>query len=126
MYVRLAFSVAVQVDADVLLIDEVLAVGDSAFQQKCFDQFYRLRSEGKTIVFVTHDMGAVSRYCDQAMLMERGRIVCLGDPDRVAREYHELNFGRLPEHTAQGEEHRYGDQSAEILDAWVEDETGRA
>ena len=59
MYVRLAFSVAVQVDADVLLIDEVLAVGDAAFQQKCFDQFRRLRAEGKTIVFVTHDMGAV-------------------------------------------------------------------
>ena len=94
MYVRLAFSVAVQVDADVLLIDEVLAVGDSAFQQKCFDQFRRLRAAGKTIVFVTHDMGSVSRLCDRAMLMERGRIVCMGDPDRVAREYHELNFGR--------------------------------
>ena len=57
MYVRLAFSVAIQVDADVLLIDEVLAVGDSAFQQKCFDEFRRLRAEGKTVVFVTHDMG---------------------------------------------------------------------
>ena len=126
MYVRLAFSVAVQVDADVLLIDEVLAVGDSAFQQKCFDQFHRLRAEGKTIVFVTHDMGAVSRHCDRAMLMERGRIVCLGDPDRVAREYHELNFGRQPEPatTEDDNEQRYGDQSAEILDAWIEDERG--
>jgi ABC-type polysaccharide/polyol phosphate transport system ATPase subunit len=125
MYVRLAFSVAVQVDADVLLIDEVLAVGDSAFQQKCFDQFHRLRAEGKTIVFVTHDMGAVSRYCDRAMLMERGQIVCMGDPNRVAREYHELNFGRRPEAAREGDEQRYGDRGAEILDAWIEDENGK-
>ena len=59
MHVRLAFSVMIQVDADILLIDEVLAVGDAAFQQKCFDVFNRMRDEGKTILFVTHDMGAV-------------------------------------------------------------------
>ena len=103
MYVRLAFSVAVQVDADVLLIDEVLAVGDSSFQQKCFDRFHRLRAEGKTIVFVTHDMTAVTRFCNRAMLMERGRVVCNGDPDGVAREYHELNFGRAPEAAGEGQ-----------------------
>jgi ABC-type polysaccharide/polyol phosphate transport system ATPase subunit len=124
MYVRLAFSVAVQVDADVLLIDEVLAVGDAAFQQKCFDQFRRLRAAGKTIVFVTHDMTSVSRLCDRAMLMERGRIVSLGDPDRVAREYNELNFGRPPGTELHGEEHRFGDRGAEILDAWIEDQRG--
>ncbi|HEY1516764.1 MAG TPA: ABC transporter ATP-binding protein [Solirubrobacteraceae bacterium] len=124
MYVRLAFSVAVQVDADVLLIDEVLAVGDSAFQQKCFDQFYRLRKIGKTIVFVTHDMAAVSRLCDRAMLMDRGRMVSIGDPDRVGREYHELNFGRLPREGSHEEERRFGDRRAEILDAWIEDERG--
>ena len=76
MSVRLAFSVAVQVDADVLLVDEVLAVGDAAFQQKCFDQFHRLKAAGKTIIFVTHDMGAVERFCDRAMLLERGAIHC--------------------------------------------------
>ena len=74
MSVRLAFSVAIQVDADILLIDEVLAVGDAAFQQKCFEQFEQLKAEGKTIVFVTHDMGAVERFCDRAMLIERGRM----------------------------------------------------
>ncbi len=63
MHVRLAFSVAIQVDADILLIDEVLAVGDAAFQQKCFDVFNEMRDAGKTIVFVTHDMGAVNRFC---------------------------------------------------------------
>ena len=57
MNVRLGFAVAIQVDADVLLVDEVLAVGDAAFQQKCFEQFERLKDAGKTIVFVTHDMG---------------------------------------------------------------------
>ena len=124
MYVRLAFSVAIQVDADVLLIDEVLAVGDSAFQQKCFDQFHRLKSEGKTIVFVTHDMGAITRFCDRAMLMELGRTVSIGAPDRVARDYHELNFGRLAGGTGERDELRYGDRGAEILDAWVEDESG--
>jgi ABC-2 type transport system ATP-binding protein len=125
MYVRLAFSVAVQVDADVLLIDEVLAVGDSSFQQKCFDRFHRLRAEGKTIVFVTHDMSSVTRLCNRAMLMERGQVVCHGDPNRVAREYHELNFGRAPEAEGEGQERRYGDRGAEILEAWIEDETGQ-
>ena len=65
MHVRLAFSVMTQVDADVLLIDEVLAVGDASFQQKCFDVFYRLKAEGKTIIFVTHDMSAVKQFCDR-------------------------------------------------------------
>ena len=75
MHVRLAFSVMIQVDADVLLIDEVLAVGDAAFQQKCFDEFHRLRDEGRTILLVTHDMSAVRRFCHRAMLLERGRAV---------------------------------------------------
>jgi len=80
MQVRLAFSVMSQVDADVLLIDEVLAVGDAAFQQKCFERFLKLKSEGRTIVFVTHDMHAVERFCDRAMLIDRGRMVMLDQP----------------------------------------------
>jgi ABC-type polysaccharide/polyol phosphate transport system ATPase subunit len=95
MQVRLAFAVAIQVDADILLIDEVLAVGDASFQQKCFDQFHRLKSEGRTIVFVTHDMGAVERFCDRAMLLERGRVVDIGAPASIARQYNELNFRRM-------------------------------
>ncbi len=94
MYVRLAFATAVQVDADILLIDEVLAVGDAAFQQKCFDEFTRLRNEGRTIVFVTHDMGAVERFCDRALLLERGRVVDIADPTSIARQYNEHNFRR--------------------------------
>ena len=97
MAVRLAFSVAVQVDAEIILVDEVLAVGDASFQRKCFEKFDTLKRAGKTIVFVTHDMTAVERFCDRAMLLERGRILELGDPHAVARAYNEINFGRLPD-----------------------------
>ncbi|HWO84418.1 MAG TPA: ABC transporter ATP-binding protein, partial [Solirubrobacterales bacterium] len=92
MLVRLAFSVMIQSDAEILLIDEVLAVGDAAFQQKCHDEFNRLRDEGRTILFVTHDMSAVVRFCDRAMLLEKGRMVEIGDPDDVGNRYLELNF----------------------------------
>ncbi|MEA2356542.1 MAG: type transport system ATP-binding protein [Solirubrobacteraceae bacterium] len=95
MTVRLAFAVAIQVDADILLIDEVLAVGDISFQQKCYEEFHRMQREGKTIVFVTHDMSAVERFCDRVALLERGSMVELGDPRTVTRAYNELNFGRL-------------------------------
>lgn len=119
MSVRLAFSTAIQVDADVILVDEVLAVGDAAFQQKCFEQFQRMKDEGRTIVFVTHDMSSVERFCDRAMLLERGRIVQLGEPRAIALAYNELNFGRLVHEPDAGE--RYGDQAAaEIAGAWVE------
>ncbi|HEU4656035.1 MAG TPA: ABC transporter ATP-binding protein, partial [Capillimicrobium sp.] len=134
MEVRLAFSVMMQVDAEVLLIDEVLAVGDAAFQQKCFDEFARIRREGRTVLLVTHDMGNVQRFCDRAMLLERGRIVEIGEPDRVAARYLELNFNRDDAGTAasgtgdgaggEPEAGRYGDRRAEIVEAWFEDEAG--
>jgi ABC-type polysaccharide/polyol phosphate transport system ATPase subunit len=92
MLVRLAFSVMVHVDAEILLIDEVLAVGDAAFQQKCFDEFERIHASGATVLFVTHDMGAVQRFCDRAVLLEHGRQVELGDPEHVGNRYLELNF----------------------------------
>ena len=95
MLLRLGFSIAAHLDADVLLIDEVLAVGDVNFQQKCFDQFAKLRSEGRTIVFVTHDMGSVERFCDRAMLMERGNVIDVGEPSSITRQYNELNFRRV-------------------------------
>src|SRR5579864_7698874 len=123
MLVRLAFSVAIQVDADILLIDEVLAVGDAAFAQKCFDVFHRLRDEGKTIVLVTHDMGALQRFCHHAMLLERGSVVHLGKPEEVADRYLEINFGRDPETIeARG---GGGDGDARVLEVWIEDEQGR-
>ena len=122
MSVRLGFSTAIQVDADVLLVDEVLAVGDASFQSKCFAEFERMKREGRTILFVTHDMSSVERFCDRAMLLERGKVVQIGPPDEVARMYSELNFG----HTAAGAEPS-GDgapRGARITGAWCEDETG--
>jgi ABC-type polysaccharide/polyol phosphate transport system ATPase subunit len=96
MSVRLGFSVAIQVDADVILVDEVLAVGDAAFQRKCFDEFERLRAEGRTILFVTHDMTSVERFCDRAMLIERGEVLDMGEPADITRRYNEVNFGQAP------------------------------
>lgn len=135
MHVRLAFSVMIQVDADVLLIDEVLAVGDAAFQQKCFDQFNRLRDEDKTIVLVTHDMGAVRRFCHRAILLERGREIATGDPEGIGAQYMEQNFRRIPEGTDTVEQdgvlidhgyerYRFGDAKARFVDLWLEDEHG--
>jgi ABC-type polysaccharide/polyol phosphate transport system ATPase subunit len=126
MLVRLAFSVMVQVDADVLLIDEVLAVGDAAFQQKCFDEFNRIRDQGRTVLLVTHAMSAVERFCDRAMLLERGRVVDIGEPNRIANEYLDVNFRQeqSAERQPEKEPDRFGDQRAEIVEAWFEDEHG--
>jgi ABC-2 type transport system ATP-binding protein len=120
MHVRLAFSVAIQVDADILLIDEVLAVGDAAFQQKCFDVFNRMREEGRTIVFVTHDMGAVTRFCHRAMLLERGEMVSIGDPRDVADRYLEIAFGREVGYVDPDVgSARMGDGTARVIDVWL-------
>lgn len=87
MQVRLAYSIAIQVDFDVLLLDEVLAVGDQAFQQKCFETFERFREESKTIVFVSHNLQAVRRVCDRTVLIEDGRAVALGASAEVVDRY---------------------------------------
>ena len=92
MRVRLAFAVMVQVDADVMLIDEMLAVGDASFQERCAETFTQLIDRGKTIVLVTHSMGNIRRYCHRALLLEAGRIDTIGDPGEVAARYTEVNF----------------------------------
>jgi ABC-type polysaccharide/polyol phosphate transport system ATPase subunit len=119
MAVRLGFAVATQVDADILLVDEVLAVGDASFQQKCFEAFQRMKDAGKTILLVTHDMGLVERFCDRAMLIERGEVLRIGDPHTIGRLYNEVNFGRL---VPEGVTDRV-DQTAravEIVACWFE------
>jgi ABC-type polysaccharide/polyol phosphate transport system ATPase subunit len=141
MLVRLAFSVMIQFDADVLLIDEVLAVGDASFQQKCFDEFARLRREGRTVVLVTHDMGAVERFCDRAMLVERGHVVDIGEPRPVSMHYLQMNFQRdvreakvVDPETAtvvsgdrptNAGELRAGEGGAEIISGWFMDADGQ-
>jgi ABC-type polysaccharide/polyol phosphate transport system ATPase subunit len=138
MHVRLAFSVAIQVEADILLIDEVLAVGDAAFQQKCFDVFNQMRDAGRTIVFVTHDMSAVNRFCHRALLLERGRAVVLGEPDKVADRYLTVNFDHsaaleaeiaaatsgVEQATEDTVTRGFGDGKAKIVEVWLEDDDG--
>ena len=123
MQIRLAFSVAIQVDAEILLIDEILAVGDANFQQKCFDVFNDLKDQGKTIVLVTHDMASLQRFCNRALLLERGEPVYLGEPYEVADRYLELNFGREPTVAIAGDE-RAGDGEARVTEVWLEDGDG--
>ncbi len=90
MQVRLAFSVAIRAKSDILLLDEVLAVGDADFQRKCFNYFRTLKRNGKTVVLVTHDMNAVREYCDRAMLIEKSRVMLIGDNEKVSEEYTKL------------------------------------
>ena len=87
MYMRLAFSVAINVDADILLIDEILSVGDEHFQNKCFDKMRELKANGKTMVFVTHNMKAVRELCDRAVCLYDGKIKMDGDTNEVVDEY---------------------------------------
>jgi len=87
MQVRLAFSLAIQAHAEILMMDEVLAVGDAPFQQKCFDTFNRYKREGRTVVLVTHELGAVTTYCDRALLLDHGRLVADGDTADVTAQY---------------------------------------
>jgi ABC-type polysaccharide/polyol phosphate transport system ATPase subunit/ABC-type polysaccharide/polyol phosphate export permease len=91
MLMRLGFAVTTEVDADVLLFDEVLAVGDAGFQAKCLERLEALRDSGRTVLLVTHDMETVQRFCDRAMLLDAGRLVDIGSPDRIAQEYEERN-----------------------------------
>jgi ABC-2 type transport system ATP-binding protein len=124
MQVRLGFSVMLQVAADVLLIDEVLAVGDAAFQQKCEEALTRLHREGRTIVFVTHSMPLVERFCERAMLLHHGKIARIGDPVDVTSRY--LDVGHVDDTgfeqptwlSAAG-------PPARIEELWLEDEHGR-
>jgi ABC-type polysaccharide/polyol phosphate transport system ATPase subunit len=122
MLVRLAFSLLMEVDADVLLIDEVLAVGDAAFQQKCGDAFREMKARGKTIVLVTHDMSTVERFCHRAMLIEDGQIQHLGDPSEVGRRYLRLNFERGSEVVPGSTAGASGE--TRLLDVWIEDDAG--
>lgn len=89
MLMRLAYSIAIQIPFDVLLLDEVLAVGDESFQQKCFATFERFKEEGKTVVLVTHDLGLLSDFCDRVLLLENGVVRAIGRAEEVVDVYRE-------------------------------------
>jgi lipopolysaccharide transport system ATP-binding protein len=90
MYVRLAFSIAIQTDPDILLLDEVLAVGDDHFQKKCKEKINAIRDSGKTIVFVSHDLSSVQSLCNQCILLIDGKMVASGDSSKVIDVYHRM------------------------------------
>lgn len=118
MYVRLAFSVAVEVDPDILIIDEVLAVGDAAFQRKCIARIDAFKKAGKTLLVVSHDLSTIHSISDQLILIEKGAIIAAGDPDSVVAEYQWLS--RASARTAATKEWGTGDvqlKAARFLDA---------
>jgi ABC-2 type transport system ATP-binding protein len=123
MMVRLAFAVMVEADADIMLIDEVLAVGDASFAQKCMDVFREKREAGRTLVLVTHDMATVQGFCDRAMLLHDGEQRYLGESEEAALRYFRLNFGGTdPEsHAGPG---GVPDVNVRVIDAWLENEHG--
>lgn len=100
MQVRLAFSIAIKAKNDLLIFDEVLAVGDEAFQRKCLDVFERYKAEGQTVILVTHEMATVKKYCNRAILISEGKLVEEGDPRRVADHYSELNQQSIDKETS--------------------------
>jgi ABC-2 type transport system ATP-binding protein len=114
MQVRLAFSMATRSEADILLVDEVLAVGDADFQRKCFDYFRTLKKNKKTVVFVSHDMSAIREYCDRAVLIEKSEIIASGKSDKIASKYSRLFL----ETSSDGE--KVGDSSKRWGDAAIQ------
>jgi ABC-type polysaccharide/polyol phosphate transport system ATPase subunit len=120
MMVRLAFAVMVQADAAIMLIDEVLAVGDAAFAQKCMDVFRARRAAGQTVVLVTHDMATVQSFCDRAMLLHAGEMLYLGDPEETALRYYRLNFGGAGPGAAED----VPDVNVRLIDVWLQDASG--
>jgi ABC-type polysaccharide/polyol phosphate transport system ATPase subunit len=124
MSVRLAFAVMVQSQVDVMLVDEVLAVGDASFYQKCIDTFQRLHDEGRTIVLVTHDMESLRKFCNRAILIEDGVIDLEDEPLEVAHRYLQINFAGPDMTPAEEPLSEYRPLAGRIADVWLEDEEG--
>ena len=90
MYARLGFAIAIHTDPELLLVDEILAVGDAPFQKKCLDKIKEMQNEGRTIILVTHDSSTVQTFCDSAVLLDHGKLISQGDPLKVVTTYSEL------------------------------------
>jgi len=126
MMVRFAFAIMVQADADIMLIDEVLAVGDAAFAQKCMDVFHAKRDAGKTIVLVTHDMGTVQALCHRAALLHEGELKYVGAPEDAAMRYYRLNFAAPAQPGAPtSERDAVIDVNVRVVEATLRDGEGR-
>ena len=119
MQVRLAFSLAIRAKADILLVDEVLAVGDADFQRKCLGYFKELKADKKTVVFVTHDMSSVREYCDRAILIDKSEMQIMGSAQDVSREYSQLFMVDDKSKRSKKTSKRWGNEDVSIQDVKV-------
>lgn len=145
MFVRLAFAVAINIDPEILIVDEALSVGDVFFQAKCYHKFEEFKNQGKTILFVSHDLGSIAKYCDRVVLLNKGKMLDQGSPKAMVDTYKQLLVNQDPVKQADGQTEQiessrnwqkgfkvnpnkleYGSKRAEIIDFVVLDETGRA
>src|SRR4051794_3533447 len=125
MYVRLAFAVAAHLEPDILLVDEVLAVGDAAFQRKCLGKMEQVAGEGRTVLFVSHNMTTIQTLCDRAYLLDGGRIVETGPSRNVVRKYLQVMSSTVTT-ALQDREDRRGDGSVRVTSLAVETLDGDA
>lgn len=145
MFVRLAFAVAINIDPEILIVDEALSVGDVFFQAKCYHKFEEFKKQGKTILFVSHDLSSISKYCDKVVLLNKGKMLAEGNPKEMVDMYKQLLVNQDPvkqgseEAASSGKETEnwragfqvnpdtleYGDKQAEIVDFVVLDSKGR-
>lgn len=142
MFVRLAFAVAINIDPEILIVDEALSVGDVFFQAKCYRKFEEFKDMGRTILFVSHDLSSISRYCDRVVLLNKGVKLAEGSPKKMVDMYKQLLVGQDPAKAAAENEKKkreswsekfqvnpnmleYGSKLAEITDFVVMDEKGR-
>jgi len=114
MQVRLAFSMATRSEAEILLVDEVLAVGDADFQRKCFEYFKQLKKNKKTVIFVSHDMDAIREYCDRAVLIEKSELIVEGRSDKVASRYSRMFIDQSSAQKGAQKANRWGDEKVKI------------
>ncbi len=135
MFVRLAFAVAINIDPEILIVDEALSVGDVFFQAKCYHKFEEFREMGKTIVFVSHDLNSISKYCDRVFLLHQGNLLGVGTPKQMIDCYKRVLVGQyeqpqegspsqIPEEGLNPEIQEYGTMQARIVEYYLTDENG--
>lgn len=133
MFVRLAFAVAINIEPEILIVDEALSVGDVFFQAKCYHKFEEFKAMGKTIIFVSHDLGSISKYCDRVFLLNKGNLLGEGSPKEMIDAFKRVLVGQYEEDGEQGNAQKetvnpqvqeYGTRQAVIEECYVTDENG--
>jgi teichoic acid transport system ATP-binding protein len=131
MFVRLAFAVSINIDPEILIVDEALSVGDVFFQAKCYRKFEDFKKQGKTILFVSHDLSSISRYCDRVYLLNKGEMLGCGSPKEMIDKYKQILAGQAEEgkteivETGENDTLEYGNGKAKITDYYITDEKGK-